>query len=87
MMENWSVKSIMGKVKNNMLKPHEFYRKYANIPLHYRFTALDGINLGMTTIHDIYLEMQKNDEAMRPFILKQEQLLAIADKYIHEITL
>lgn len=70
-----------------MLKPHEFYKKYANIPLHLRNIPLDSTDLGMTTMHDIYLEMNKNDEALRPFHIKREQLLAIADKYIHKITL
>jgi hypothetical protein len=63
------------------MKIEMFYQKFANTPLSDRFSVIDFNEGGMKTLNDIYQQLKKYDEAIRPFLLKQERLLKLADKY------
>lgn len=68
------------------MKDHEFYHTYANMPLLKRGQLIsnDYTNpaLGMTA-HDIYLEVKKIDDKIRPDIIRKQHLIREFEKYIN----
>jgi len=62
------------------LKVHEFFAKYANLPLIDRTKILNLNELGLTSMNDLYKEMQMIDESMRPLKIRQDEILKIAQE-------
>ena len=52
-----------------------FYREYANTPMGDRFELLDVNNLGLRSLHSVYQELHELDELMRPYKIRQDELL------------
>lgn len=63
------------------MKSHEFYQKFANLPLDKRFEIIDRINYGELTMNGLYLQMKKLQEEIRSIEEKEQRLLEIAEKY------
>ena len=58
-----------------------FYQKFANTPISDRFTPLNFNEAGMMTLNELYDRLHKLDDQIRPYILKQQKLLRLADDY------
>jgi hypothetical protein len=64
------------------MKVHEFYGKYANVPLDKRFVVLDFNKLGTMNLHDIYQRINLYEETMRPMRIKEKELLEAVEKFL-----
>lgn len=66
------------------MKDYEFYRRYANTPLSDRTTLLSNDHtsslLGMT-LNDVYQEIHKIDDRIRPDIIRKEKLLSAVENF------
>ncbi len=67
------------------MKSHEFYRKFANLPLDKRFVVLDRIKHGGLTMNGVYFQMHQLDEKLRPLLIEQQELLEIAEEFLPKI--
>lgn len=66
------------------MRVHEFYAKYANTPLPERLVeSMPLPHYGLVSLHQIYTEMQLLDEITRPAIIRQQELLSVANKYYY----
>ncbi len=63
------------------MKVNEFFAKYANTPLKHRFVTLNMNKAGMTTLTDVYRELQQIEDKIRPDIIREQQLLELAETY------
>lgn len=67
------------------MKDHEFYSKYANTPLGKRLELLSNDYtsplLGMT-LNNVYQEIKKIDDKIRPDIIRKEKLLGAVEKFL-----
>ena len=61
------------------MKEEEFYRKYANTPLGKRYDIISFEKSGKMTINDVYVQMIKLGDQIRPLNIEQEELLKLAD--------
>lgn len=64
------------------MKDYEFYRKYANIPLGERFKIANLTELGVMSLHDIYLEVHAIDDKIRNDVIRKEKLIRIFEEAI-----
>ena len=63
---------------------HTFFQKYANTPLDKRDIPIGHTRpffsqARITTLNDVYTELKKIQEQKRPYILKEENLLKLAE--------
>ena len=67
------------------MKQHEFYRKYANVPIINRFVILSNDYsspiLGLT-LSGIYNEIKAIDDKLRTDEIRREKLLEAVEKYL-----
>ena len=63
------------------MKIHEFYKKYANTPISDRSKPLNFNKAGLMTLWDIYKEVKKLEDEMRPHRIELEKHLDLADEY------
>jgi len=59
------------------MRKHEFYEKYANTPIENRFIIINIAEFGLLTLNDIYKEIKKIDEQIRPLEIRRQKLLDI----------
>lgn len=64
------------------MQKHEFYRRYANLPIDKRMTVLDMANYGFLNIGGVYTEIHYADEAIAEIKAKQDKFLKIAEKFL-----
>lgn len=64
------------------MKLHEFHQKYANTPLKERFNVLDFKELGMMTLNDVYQEVKKIEDKIRPDEIRIGKLLSAVEWYL-----
>lgn len=62
------------------MKEHEFFKKFANLPLGKRMVVLNKIGCSDLTMYEIYKQLHEINDVMRPWILKQESLLSVAEE-------
>jgi len=60
------------------MEVHEFFKKYANVPLSLRFTAISYKDGGDMTLSDVYKEMSQLEDTMRPMRIRQTELMKLA---------
>lgn len=66
------------------MESHEFYAKYANIPLKLRLQHVGGISvdpMGMT-LNDVYVEIKAIDDKIRPDIIRKQKLISAFERHI-----
>ena len=67
------------------MKKHEFYQKYANIPISKRLELLSNDYssplLGMT-LNSVYQEIKKIDDKLRNDEIRRESLLREVEKFL-----
>lgn len=61
------------------MKTNEFYSRYANTPLDKRGEIIRLLDDEFTTLDDIYRELIEIDDKIRPDIIRQQELLSLAD--------
>lgn len=61
------------------MKTNEFYQRYYNTPLDKRDNLIITKDGGFTTLTKMYKEIHRIDDKVRPDLIKQEKLLALAD--------
>lgn len=70
------------------MEKHIFYAKYANTPIKRRteFLGYDFFDIGgqYLTLKMIHKEIEAIDDKIRDDVIRQEELLNIAEKYYHE---
>ena len=66
------------------MKLHEFYSKYANVPLSKRFIILNMAKFGTMTLHNFYQEIQELDDRMRPMQIEMEKLLSDIEPFLEK---
>lgn len=64
------------------MKSHEFYQKFANLPLESRYKILDKIKHGDLTMNGLYFQMKELSDKLRPLEIEQKELLEIAEEYL-----
>ena len=64
------------------MKLHEFYSKYANVPLDKRFTILHITKL--MVLANFYKKIQKLDDRMRPMRIEMEKLLSDVEPFLEK---
>ena len=64
------------------MKTHEFIKRYASLPLDKRGTILNSTKFGLMTMFGVYRKIMDLGDKIRPFAIKQEKLLEIADEYL-----
>ena len=64
------------------MKTHEFFGKYANVPLAKRGKVLDFNNLGLMTLHDVYVRIKELEDKMRPDRIERDNLLSEVEKFL-----
>ena len=64
------------------MKKHIFYKKYSNMPLNDRYQIL-SYETGLMTLSDVYSQIKKLDNEMRPKKIEQDELLQIAEEYFN----
>lgn len=76
------------------MKSHEFYEKFANLPLDKRSIVLDKLkydvldysdNLGDLTMSGLYYQMEELQKELRPLKIKEQELLDIAEEYFNKL--
>lgn len=67
-----------------MMQVHEFFGKYANVPIADRMTVIDFHTLGPMTLNDIYGYIKRTEEQMRPIRIEQDRLIRACEKFILE---
>ena len=65
------------------MKLHEFFSKFANLPLDRRLIVLDRIKYGNLTFYELYRQMKKLEEKFRPLRMERDNLLKIAEEFLH----
>ena len=68
------------------MKSHEFYKQFPNLPLDKRFIILNMRKHGQLTMNGVYKQMQDNDDLLCPLLIKQQELLEIAEEFIPLLT-
>lgn len=63
------------------MKPHEFFHFYANTPLSERMVPLNVAKYGLTTLDDIFKEVRRLEDIMRPHAIEEDRLLRIAAEH------
>jgi len=63
------------------MQSHEFYQRYANTPLNKRFIPLNTTKAGLTTLYDIYKQVNELEDKMRPDVIKIQNLLNLVSEY------
>jgi uncharacterized protein YjiS (DUF1127 family) len=71
--------------KRTMLKLHDFYRRYANVPLNRRFVALIIQNPTPVNIFQVYKELEQVRHQQRFFAKREEELLRLAEETISQV--
>ena len=70
------------------MKPHEFFRKYANTPLADREKTIlhdrYGINIEPITLSKLYQQIKVIEDKILPDRIELEKLLNRADEYYHD---
>jgi len=61
------------------MKLHEFYQKYANVPLAKRLIPINFIEFGTLTLHDIYNHLNKLEKQKRSLDTEQQEYIDIAE--------
>jgi hypothetical protein len=62
------------------MQKNEFYFKYANCKLDDKLKILNFNELGMMTLNDVFTEIKKIDDKIRPDIIRQEKLLRVVEE-------
>lgn len=60
------------------MKVHEFFSKYANVPLSLRFTPISFKDGGTMTLSDVHAEISKLEDQMRPMKIREDELIKLA---------
>ena len=59
------------------MQVHEFFKKYANVPLSLRFTPISYKDGGDMTLKNVYDEMKQLEDKMRPMRIRQTELMKL----------
>ena len=57
----------------------EFYNKYDSTPLEKRFIPLNFATSGLTTLHEIWMQVSALDGLIQPLRRKQDDLVKLAE--------
>lgn len=63
------------------MEKHEFYMKYANLPINERFETFDKESHGTLTFSSLYHDIKTLDEEIATATKSQKVLLKIAEAY------
>ena len=66
------------------MKSHQFYSRYANLPISKRYVPLDLIK-GNTTMLDLYKRMKENDNNIAQLHETEEKILEEADRFMDKL--
>ncbi len=64
------------------MQSHEFYQKFANTPLKERYAVLSNVStnpLFRMCLIDVFYEVRKIEDKIRPDIIKKEKLLSAVE--------
>ena len=61
---------------------HEFYGKYANVPISDRLHLLNFKELGLTSLDQVYKRVKELDDEMRPKIIERDRLISLSEDFI-----
>ncbi len=61
------------------MKIHEFFGKYANVPMSLRFTPLNFSKGGNMTLSDVHKRITELENQMRPLRIEEDKLLELAE--------
>ncbi len=67
------------------MKSHQFYSKYANTPLKEREKVILNVSdspITLMTLNDVYAELNKIDDKIRPDIIRRDQILEAVEKFL-----
>ncbi len=61
------------------MKIHEFFRKYANVPMSLRITPLNFSKGGNMTLSDVHKRISQLEDQMQPLRIEEDKLLELAE--------
>lgn len=64
---------------------HEFYKRYANIPLHLRDTHISYEVFNLSTFSDVYKELHILGDMMLPHEIRRDKLLRDVEPFLDKI--
>ena len=68
------------------MRVHEFFRKYANVPMSLRHTPISFKDGGGMTLNDVFKEMKELEDKMHPMRLRQDELLKLASLVLDKVS-
>jgi hypothetical protein len=68
-----------------MLKLHEFYRRFANLPLEKRNQLLQNVQHNPLTPFFIFKQIEETKKMQRFFQQREEELLRIAEETFNQV--
>lgn len=63
------------------MKPHEFYAKYANLPLGKRGVPINVNKYGLMSMDSVYTIIKTVEDNIRPQVMKRDRFLEIAEEF------
>lgn len=70
--------------EDNPLQDHEFYGKYANVPVHDREQYIEVSIGGLLKLNDIYHSVSAIDDEIRRLIEQKRMFIADASQFIRD---
>lgn len=64
------------------MKTHQFFQRFANLPIEKRNVVLNRIKYGELTLSGVYYQMKQLQDKLRPLLIEEKELLEIAEEFL-----